>query len=376
MAETKHYSKQRLARVRARMRELELDAIITLDPTNLRWLTAWAEVFDDEPAHLALITQKKASIHTDSRYYEAMLKKNKSAAWHIDASRIRHFEFAQTVLKKMRKESLRLGYESSIRLDVYKALKKRFSRSSIKLVETTALFDELRAVKDEEEVRLLRKAQKITDAAFANLLTWIKPGMSELEVVNRLDFALREQGGEDVAFATIAASGPNSALPHARPTTRRLKAGDFLTLDFGARYHDYCADMTRTLVVGKASSKQQEVYAAVLAAHNRAKAAIKPGITGKEAHEVAVESLAATGYEEYFTHSLGHGLGIAVHEQPGLSPFNTHPLVVGNVVTVEPGVYLPGFGGVRIEDCGLVTLKGFSSFARSPRELIQIAVTA
>ncbi|MDR1358404.1 MAG: Xaa-Pro peptidase family protein [Coriobacteriales bacterium] len=367
-----NYSRNRLKLLRARIRELKLDALLTLDPANLRWLSAWQEVFDDEPAHLTLVTAKKAYIHTDSRYADALHARNTQGLWQVSPKVTGHFAYVQAVLARTHRQGLRLGYESTLRLDQYKALKKALSKTSVKLVETGRVFEDLRAIKDEEEIRLLRRAQAITDAAFAELLTWVRCGMREQEVANRLDFTLREKGAEDLAFKTIAASGPNAALPHARPTRRRLRTGDFLTLDFGARYRDYCADMTRTLVLGEATDKQRRIYDAVLAAQTQVKAGIRAGMTGKQADESARTVLRAEGLDESFTHSLGHGVGINVHEGPVLSQQNTAPLVAGNVVTVEPGVYLPGYGGVRIEDFGLVGERGFTSFTSSPHALIEV----
>ncbi|MCL2807280.1 MAG: aminopeptidase P family protein [Coriobacteriia bacterium] len=362
----------RAKRLRLRMRELKLDALLTLDSATMRWLSGWTEIFDDEQSHGALVTPSRLYIHTDTRYSEAMKANNSGGLWQISVDPAGRFSFVQSVLARSKKQSLCLGYETTIRLDHYKALKKALSKTPVKLVETKGLFGELRALKDAGEVRLLRKAQSITDAAFGELLTWVKPGLSELEIANRLEFALREKGAHGRAFPSIVASGSHSALPHARPTKRCLKRGDFLTLDFGARYHDYCSDMTRTLVIGEASCKQRMMYEAVLAAQARTKAGIKAGITGRQAHELALEVLKKADLEKAFTHSLGHGVGIEVHELPSLSPKSTDPLVAGNVVTIEPGVYLPGYGGVRIEDFGLVTDAGFSCFTRSPRELIEV----
>lgn len=354
------------------MSELKLDAVVTLDPANLRWMSAWQDVFDDESAHVALITATRAYIHTDSRYSEAMESENNSGIWKVSAQQQGHFTFVKKALARTRKESLRLGFESDIRHDLYKALRKAVSSTPVRLKETTDLFGGLRAVKDEEEIRLLRKAQTITDEAFAELLDWIRPGMTELEAANRLDYSLREKGAEGIAFQTIAASGPRSALPHARPTGRVLSVGDFLVLDFGARYRDYCADMTRTLVIGEATEEQRRVYSAVLDAQAKARTGIRAGITGKQADAIAREAFKAAGLAKAFTHSLGHGVGINVHEKPTLSPHNDRPLLAGNVVTVEPGVYLPGFGGVRIEDFGVVGEAAFIPFTLSPHDLIEI----
>jgi len=354
------------------MRELSLDAVVTLDSANMRWLSGWPGVFDETQAHLALITAQKNYLHTDHRYFEAMREKNTAGAWQVSAEPVNHFAYVQGVLARSRKAELRLGYESTIRLDLYKQLKKHLAGSKVKLVETKALFCELRAVKDEQEIRILRKAQSITDTAFLDVLPLLKPGVSELEIASRLEFALRERGAEGVSFPVIVASGPHSAFPHARPTKRCLKKGDLVVLDFGARYQDYASDMTRTVVIGKASKKQRAVYEAVLVAHTKAKIGIKAGITGKQAYELAQAELKLAGLNEAFTHALGHGLGVDIHELPLLSPKNEQPLLAGNVVTVEPGVYLPGFGGVRIEDFGLVGEKDFTSFTRSPRNLLEI----
>jgi len=367
-------SSKRIQKLRTSLRELSLDAVLTLDTANIRWLSTWAGVFDEEQAHLVLVTNSKSYLYTDSRYFEAMREKNKEGSWQISDKPASRLASVREVLARSRKPELRLGYEANIRLNQYKALKKALAGTKIKLVETRELFSELRAVKDEEEVRILRKAQSITDAAFSDLLTWLGPGMSELEIANRLEFTLRDKGAQGVAFPSIVASGPHSAFPHACPTKKRLKKGDFVVLDFGARCQDYSADMTRTVVVGAATEKQRAVYEAVLAAHSKAKGGIKAGVTGNQAYDLAREELKRAGLDEAFTHALGHGVGIEVHEQPTLSPQNTKPLVAGNIVTVEPGVYLPGFGGVRIEDFGLVGETGFTCFTRSSRKLIEIAL--
>ena len=366
------YSLERLKRLRRQLRGLSLDAVITLDSANLRWLSTWAEVFDDRQAHLALITPTRRYLHTDTRYNEAMQEKDTKGRWQISARPVNHFAYVRDLLAQYKKPELRLGYESTIRLDLYKELKKTLAGTKVKLVETKGLFEKLRAVKDEEEVRILRKAQSITDAAFADLLPLIKPGVSELELASRLEFALRERGAQGVSFPTIVASGPQSAFPHACPTKRHLRRGDLLVLDFGARYLDYTSDMTRTVVLGEATDKQRAIYQAVLTTLTKAKGFIKAGVTGKQAYDLAKLELKQAGLDEAFTHALGHGVGIEIHEQPTLSPLNTQELVAGNIVTVEPGVYLPGFGGVRIEDFGLVEETGFTSFTRSSRKLIEI----
>jgi Xaa-Pro aminopeptidase len=201
---------------------------------------------------------------------------------------------------------------------------------------------------------------------------WLRLGVSELEAANELEYFMRANGAEGLAFASIVASGPNSANPHAVPTGRLLQRGDFVVLDFGARYRGYCSDMTRTVCLGEASAKQRRVYETVLAAHEAGKQAIAPGVAASSVHEAAAAVIAAAGFGDYFLHSLGHGVGLEVHEEPTLHPKSEAVLQEGNVVTVEPGIYLPGVGGVRIEDFGVVRAGGFESFTASPREFTQM----
>ncbi|MDR2672984.1 MAG: aminopeptidase P family protein [Coriobacteriales bacterium] len=356
------FSKARLSRLRARLVERGLDGFISLAVANQRWLTGWRQVFDDEPAHLVLVTAQDCLVHTDSRYVESMRARAAGTSWQVDATRVSHAEFLFNYLEGLSVQGaarFKMGYEPTITLSAYRGLSRTLAKSTARLSNTRSLMATLRAVKDKEELDLLRKAQRITDRAFMRLLEWIKPGISELEVANKLRFNLGELGAEEVAFPPIVASGPNSALPHARPGQRRLRQGDFVVVDFGARSQDYCADMTRTLVIGQPTSQQKDVYAAVLEAHNQAKAALRSGLAGAKAHDIALQCLAQRGHAEHFSHSLGHGVGIEVHESPSLAPNSKDVLEPGNVVTVEPGVYLAGSGGVRIEDCGVICAYSF-----------------
>jgi Xaa-Pro aminopeptidase len=359
----------RVDKLRASLANNKLDAFLSFNPFNQRWLTGWQQVFDTESAHAALITPDSALIHTDGRYSGAM-REHADNQWIINDQHINHALFVNQHFKDQQ-QPIRLGIEDNLPLDRYRALKKVLA-SNIQLVETSAVILKLRAFKDNDELELHREAQRITDKAFAQLIEWIKPGLTELEVANHLEFTMRDLGAQGLAFSSIVASGPNSAKPHAVPSTRQLSNGDFVVLDFGARYLDYCADMTRTICIGKPSAKQLDIYQSVLEAHNQVKDAIKDGVTGAEMHNLAVSVLAERGYEKEFIHSLGHGVGIEVHELPVLSPNNQNALRSGNVVTDEPGVYLQGVGGVRIEDTGLVTTDGLESFALSTKELIAI----
>lgn len=238
---------------------------------------------------------------------------------------------------------------------------------------TTDLVEGLRAQKESREVESIRLAGVIATSALERTLAQLRAGMSENEVAGLLEHSLRDAGSEGFPFGTIAASGPRSALPHARAGSRPIAHGDFVLLDFGAVYEGYCADVTRTVVVGRASDRQKEVYDAVKEANERARALIAPGMTGQQADAIARNALTARGFGEAFGHGLGHGLGIEVHEAPRLSRAAEGSLPEGAVVTIEPGVYLPGWGGVRIEDDVHLTLAGAELLTEFPRDLIELS---
>jgi Xaa-Pro aminopeptidase len=240
------------------------------------------------------------------------------------------------------------------------------------LVATQDLVEELRRVKEPAEVERIAAAQELTDAAFDHVLGVVRSGMTEREIALALEFHMRERGSEGVAFPPIVASGPNSARPHATVSDRRLQHGDFVVLDFGARVGGYCADMTRTLVVGKASDEQRQLYDAVYEANRAGTAAIRAGVLGKDADAAAREVLEGRGLGDLFTHGLGHGVGLEVHELPGVGPRGEKELPAGSVVTVEPGAYEAERGGVRIEDLVVVEEGGCRVLTRSPKDLIEI----
>ncbi|MDR0888781.1 MAG: aminopeptidase P family protein, partial [Coriobacteriales bacterium] len=217
-------------------------------------------------------------------------------------------------------------------------------------------------------------AQAITDDSFAHLGEWLVCGHTEQQCAMDLEYWLRSHGADGLAFESIIASGPNAANPHAVPSGRVLEAGDLVVCDYGARYHGYDADMTRTVCVGKPTDEQRRIYDATLAAQTAVLEALKPGVTGAEMHQLAADTMDEYGdYSKYFMHALGHGVGLFIHEEPTLAPRVDKPLVPGNVVTVEPGIYVKGLCGVRIEDYGVITQDGFEDFTRSPHRLITLA---
>ena len=233
---------------------------------------------------------------------------------------------------------------------------------------------QLRLCKDEEELRAIERAQAVTDAAFAHILNWIKPEMTEIEVALEIEFFMRKNGAEGLAFDTIAVSGTNSARPHGVPRRQKLEKG-FLTMDFGARVDGYCSDMTRTVVLGRADEEIKRLYNTVLAAQRAALDAAAEGVSCHFLDSVARDLINGAGYEGCFGHSLGHGVGMFVHEEPRLSPKAkpTDLLQKGHVVTFEPGIYIEGKYGCRIEDMACIRPDGsFYDFTKSPKELIEL----
>ena len=230
--------------------------------------------------------------------------------------------------------------------------------------------EKMRAVKDEEEIACIRRACAISCEAFEDLLSFAKAGMTEKQIQLHLDYKMMELGSEGLAFDTISASGPNGSLPHAVPSDRPVARGEMLTLDFGARYRGYDADMTRTIAFGEPSAEMRRIYDTVLRAHTECKTMLAPGVECKSVDAHARDIIDGAGYRGRFGHSLGHGVGIDIHENPRLSAASEDILCPGHIVTVEPGVYLPGLGGVRIEDTCVITEPGYESLVPASRELI------
>ena len=368
----------RLDRLRAACADAGMGAFFVRDTSNIAWLTAFDGVFDDEDAHALLVTPSDAVLHTDSRYSEAArAAAAREGAVAVDDARVTHAKFvAETFAARhadrpsVEAEAIILGIEDSMMLAGFRALEAAFAEvpARPKLRETSDFIVNLRAVKDVQEIARMKAAQAVTDAAFAHIVGYMRPGMTEREVQIELEDFMRRHGAEGLAFPSIVAAGANGASPHAIPGQTVLEAGQCVVLDFGARAHGYCSDMTRTVFLGQPSQKMRDAYAAIRSANEQGEAALKPGVTGKAMHELAERALADAGFAGKMGHSLGHGVGIDIHEQPALSPRNEQPLVPGNVVTVEPGIYLPGEFGMRLEDFGVITPDGFEVFTRSTHD--------
>ena len=254
------------------------------------------------------------------------------------------------LLKASKAEKIALD---TLSYDFYRLLAKGF-RKRARLKMQSGVIWKLRRVKDEEEIRLMRKAGTITSAGMQAAYQTIKPGITEIEVAAEIEYAMRKGGGWGTAFDTIVASGLRSAYPHGGCANRKIRAGDLVVVDIGSSYEHYLSDMTRTMVAGKPSERQRKIYEIVRTAQEKAHEAIKAGAKGKDVDLAARKTIQDAGYGKYFVHSLGHGVGLDIHEPPGLSAASKDVLVAGNVVTNEPGIYIPDFGGIRIEDTVLV----------------------
>jgi Xaa-Pro aminopeptidase len=259
------------------------------------------------------------------------------------------------VVRDLGLEGKVLGFESEY-VSVAQALRwEQVLQGHVRLVGTTHLCEDLRVSKDEDELRALKRAVALADEALAHIYDWMQPGMTEQQVAWELESVMRGQGAPRVSFEVITASGPNGALPHLHPTGRVIQAGEPIVMDLGCTVEGYCSDVTRTVCLGEPTDdKYLEIWNLVLRAQETAEAGLKAGITGVDADKMARDVIADAGYGDYFGHSLGHGVGLAIHEDPKLSFMNSDRIPVGAVVTVEPGIYLPEWGGVRIEDIVVV----------------------
>ena len=338
-------------------------ALFITDPHNVGYISGFMG------EGMLYLSRNRNVIITDSRYTEA-------------AARQSDFEIIEEKNSHRRVNILRecissdgidiVGYE-----DNYMKCSE-FSRYANGLQEVQQWLplenqiNAIRRIKTPEELECLAKAEAVGDAAFADILNILKPGMTELETAAELEYRMKKHGAQGLSFDTIIASGLNSSMPHAVPGNKKLETGDFVTMDFGCVIDGYCSDMTRTVVLGKADEKQKEIYSIVLRAQTEALSVLKAGMKGSEVDAVARNIIRAAGYGAYFGHGLGHSVGLYIHEDPRLSPTDDTVLEENMIETVEPGIYVPGFGGVRIEDMVVVTADGCRNLAHSPKELIEL----
>ena len=363
----------RVARLRAIMDERGYDAVLLRNNPDLRWLTGAKRTFDFEVAHTALVTPDHLYLHTDSRYYNTFLERlGTDSAWEIDQDIVDPAVWAAEHVRAVRARVV--AVEDTCTLGFYDSLQAAFAAVSAAVLTPRLHGDivRLRAVKDDEEVALMRAAQKVADAAFAYICSFIKPGQTEQEIRAELESYMLSHGGEGLSFDTILASGPNGANPHAQPSSRKVRPGDMIVMDYGCVVGDYHSDMTRTVCLGEPTDEQRHVYDVVRQAHEECAAMARAGVIGKDVYDHSVKVISDAGYGDCYKHGLGHGVGIEIHEQPNFNRLNTEPIPAGAVITVEPGIYLPGKFGIRLEDFGLVTEEGYEPFTESPHELTVI----
>jgi Xaa-Pro aminopeptidase len=352
----------RLARLRNEMRRRGLDAVLVTFLPNVRYLSGFSGSHG-----LCVVTRNEAVLVTDSRY--ARQSRMEAKRWRCIVSTLPLLDAieAEGVLRRHR----RVGFEADhLSYAQYRSMKRLFPRLSF--TGSSDLVEDIALVKDASEVENIRKAARISDRVFGEILSVIRPGVRESEVAAEISYLLKSHGGEQDAFEPIVASGERAILPHARATTKRIRRGDMVILDFGTTCKGYCSDITRTVAVGRASRRAREVYALVLDAHGAAVAAAKAGLMARELDAVARDRFRRAGFGKYFVHSLGHGLGLSVHERPRISPLGKEQLQDGSVVTIEPGLYVPGVGGVRIEDDVVLDRTGCRVLTAAPRELMTL----
>lgn len=358
----KKIEEERCARIRAVLVRENIDGILISNESNMRYLSG----FSGGTGYL-FITKNEAVLFTDSRY--TIQAKEESELFLVEELKTTYVEHIKEWVEKCNVAIL--GFEGDrVCVSEYLKWKKEFPVKE--LIDIGGKIIHLRAVKTEEELEKLEKAEQIGDQAFSKILEIIKPGMTELEVAANLEYWMKKYGAEGLSFDTIAASGINSAKPHAVPGRKVIQSGEFLTMDFGCVYDGYCSDMTRTVVVGRATPKQKEVYQVVLEAQLAALDYLTAGKKGCEVDQVARDIITRAGYGENFGHGLGHGVGLYIHEEPRLSKKDETILQENMIVTVEPGIYIESFGGVRIEDMVVVKKNGYKNLASSTKELIEI----
>ena len=350
---------KRIERLRELMRREKLDGFVVTNLPNVRYLCGYTG-----SNGLMLVTRRDCWFYTDFRYQEQIKTEVRGCR-----KRVLVRDLVSHPPPEWARPFRRLGVEENhVTVSRFKQFRKRFRKA--RLVPTRDLTLELRRTKESAEAKLVAGAQRITDRVFADVLKLVKPGVRERDLALEIEFQFRQHG--EVAFDSIVASGPNAAKPHAGFSDRKLLKGDVLTFDIGCRVRGYCSDMTRTVFVGKAPPELRKVYEVVLEAQRRALDAIKPGIAAKAADATARDFITEQGYGKQFGHGLGHGVGIEVHEMPALAATSKDTLAPGDLVTVEPGIYLPGVGGVRIEDMVLVTKTGHTNLTRSPKRLTEL----
>ncbi|CUU05541.1 Xaa-Pro aminopeptidase [Candidatus Thermokryptus mobilis] len=354
--------KAKVENVRKKLEEIDIDAILINHLPNIRYLTGFSG-----SSALCVITREKSFFITDFRYRE-QAKIQVKGFKRLIAVNESFFELIER--KKILKGLRKIGFEAE-HLAFLTLAKIRAKFKKIKLIPTYNFIEEISAIKTNEEIKLINEAIRISEKVFNEVLNLIKPGISEVEIASEISYLQRRNGAERDAFDIIVASGWRGALPHGVATNKKIKKGELVVIDFGCVYNGYHSDITRTIAVGKISSEAKKIYNIVLEAQERAIEAVRPGMRANELDAVARKFIKAKGYGKFFKHSLGHGIGTEIHTIPSISPRSDYVLKDGNVITIEPGIYIPGFCGVRIEDDILINSTA-QILTTLPKNLIEL----
>ncbi len=348
-----------IKRLKKLVEVIPANATLILSPENLYYFSGFTG-----GEGMLYIDKSKLLLFTDSRY--TIQAQDEAPDFEvIDTAKTSVSEFLKSQGDKA------YGFEDDyVTFSKFASLKRIAPKSVFSPVSSH--IDKIRMIKDEQEISQIKAAAKIADSAYSYILDKICIGKTEREIALELEFFMKSHGAESLSFETIVASGVRSALPHGVATDKVIESGDFVTLDFGCKYHGYCSDMTRTVVVGKATDKQKEIYDIVLSAQKYALGTIRAGELAKAVDDAARGLIENAGYGKNFGHGLGHSLGLKVHESPSCSPKSADILTENMLMTVEPGIYIENFGGVRIEDLVLVTKEGHENLTTSKKELIEL----
>lgn len=357
---------RRVEQLRMQMQEEGLGAYYVSNPFNVRYLSG----FTGDETWL-VITLEKAYLITDFRYVEQANEEAIDFEVMVYGRNTAHDSAIRLIRELLSNHPInRLGYEDdSLTVSEYDRLEAELTQE---LVPSSGMIELLRQTKDDDEIAKITRACEIADEAFQYILGCIKPGMTEIEVANTLDFKMRSLGATKVSFETIVASGYRSAMPHGVASRKKIQNNEIVTIDFGCYYDGYVSDMTRTFAMGTVSNQLKEVYQIVKEANQRVQDQAKPGMMGKELEHIARDYIESTGYGDQFGHSLGHSIGLEIHESPNANLRSEDVFKVNQLITDEPGIYIPGLGGVRIEDDLLFTENGCRSLTQSSREFIEL----
>lgn len=359
-------TRTRRSRIAERLAALELDALLITAPENRRYLTGFTG-----SAGWLFLSPDRAALVTDGRYWAQV----GTQCPDLELVRFRSKEDVRLSRRLAAWLSEigwrgRLGFEArDLTVAAFQEAREDLEgegKPAVAMAAASALVEELRQVKAPDEVEAIRRAARVADLAFQAALPFFQEGVTEADFCAELEYRLQKCGARKPSFDTIVASGPNGAYPHAGVTDRRIQPGELVTVDFGALVEGYCSDITRTIWLGEPDERSRELLGIVRGAHRAAMDAVRPGLTGGDVDRVARDFIAKAGYAEAFSHGLGHGVGLAVHEGPGVRAESQAVLEAGMAITIEPGVYVPGVGGCRVEDLVVVTAEGAESLSRAP----------